>query len=239
MEGPVWRFLRLARRGPSTSGTKDSERWITFVTSNGSYFTALFVPGPTTQSILYSSGTLGWQPIISTEYETFCAIELSSTYPTEEPNSPATPNPKQPPTTSTPMRPLTTPRLDLTEMPTQDENLFLNYAWTLALEQNPRIILKAKHLNTKLQAYYLGAPKSMVFPQSANTAVLPNFPPNLQIVNFKPSRANLKFIYNHLVRANNAKPSPWCPSPDGIWFLLARRLTDATYSQLIERILRN
>ena len=192
----------------------------------------------TAQSILHSSGTLEWQPIISTEYETFCAIELASTYPTGGPNSPATSNPIQPPTASNPIQPPATPRLDLTEIPRRDENLFLNYTWRLTLEQNPRTILKEIPPNAKLQAYYLCVPKSIVFPQSVNTAVLPNFHPNLQIVNFKPSRANLKFIYNHLVRANNANLSPWCPSLGGIWFLLTRRLADATYSQLIERIIR-
>ena len=108
------------------------------------------------------------------------------------------------------------------------------WLWNTTLAQSLRRYLQTRNL----QAYYLCVPKSIVFPQSVNTAVLPNFYPNLQIVNFKPSRANLKFIYNHLVRANNANLSLWCPSLGGIWFLLTRRLADATYSQLIERIIR-
>jgi len=224
VEGRVWRFLRLSRKGSQTSVTRETEQWISFPTSDGSIFTALYLFGPTTQSPLHSNGTLGWQPIISTEHETFCAIELCPTYPAEDDREPHPP--------------AGTHQLDLTEMPSRNENLFLNYAWRMALEESPRIILKETSRSLKLNAYYLCLPKSIALPQTVDIAMLPNFPPNLQIANFKPSRQGFKFIYNHLVRANTATPSPWCPSSDGTWLLLTRRLANSTYDKLIERILR-
>ena len=121
--------------------------------------------------------------------------------------------------------------------PEEGQSMYTELINGLANGPSPRILLK-KILNPgKLSSYYICLPRAVIPPQRFELAKVPGCPKSLNIVQFKPSRKNFKFIYNHLCKANTAVPSPWCKSPGGRWYLLSWRLPDATYKSLINRIL--
>lgn len=198
--------------------------------SDGSLFKATYKPANIEINTgALGSGSIGWQPIVTTERDVFFAIETALDH---------GPGPQGPiqnaPTTMASVAPIPCPSIPPA---LNNDNSFLKLINKLANEPSPRIILKQVLVENYLSSYFVCLPRSVTPPKHLITFQVPYCPPDLNIVRFKASRMEFKFMYNYLTKANTAIPSGWLKSPKGQWQLLAWRLADQTYARLVELIL--
>lgn len=98
-----------------------------------------------------------------------------------------------------------------------------------------KIIIK-KQLGRKQNNYYVCIPPNRERPRNVKRLKIPGYPQDVNIVRFKHSTPELKFIKNHLDVANGTRPTPWIKHPRLNLEILTTLIPTTAFNSLLERI---